>query len=652
MLGKRKHKATSQSNLSRELHSLYDNIGAILTGFEDANSLHHVLARIHENAIARFDADSNPIMKSKQSLFLLCFYYEVLLSHCERTAGINDSLIRLVREKKTTLEQSLQGRIACKFFVAVKNANTITQINNFTHFQEEYQVYRNAIEANNQAYWHLQSLLTLLKNEASRISPPLRPTSAATMQLLLAKHPAQKRRREEPPQETHAPPPSTQSHEKPSTEKFYREFDGRTLSEEEIFAFVNGAINFFTILRNITACPANVTRLHEKDMECEFSACRVAADEFIVFPAHKNIHDRRERKLREGLVYKYDPNRPGYFPTGELRVLDTLLLPVTCQQGIFGRNIDASTRAWQILYGKTHPLIKIEKPEKKDADGRVVKRRRLKTHSSMHYLDGVELDTYLSKHRCNLLQKLNYFIEILEAIAALHQAGILHRDIKLENIKIHNGHAYLFDFGYATYSSNPIKFACGSPLYMAPEIAKGEYSPATDIFAMGITGAELFFSHDTLDTRYSTYKTLINERIRLNPNHSDGLKKDLLTSAMEVDQTKIPRLEVLTETIAKDWSDSTNAEHQVYQQLGRTLQTMTAFKADERGCLNTQIEAFKAVRNQYSMYCQKQENAINTDITVQIAAAVKDFHGHKSAASFSDKSEIKVPASLRRPVLS
>ena len=80
------------------------------------------------------------------------------------------------------------------------------------------------------------------------------------------------------------------------------------------------------------------------------------------------------------------------------------------------------------------------------------------------------------------------------ALDAAHAVGIVHRDVKPENVFITDeGRAVLADFGIARSMSSEAQqltmhgVAIGTPAYMAPEQLRGErVSPATDLFAVGV----------------------------------------------------------------------------------------------------------------------------------------------------------------------
>lgn len=66
----------------------------------------------------------------------------------------------------------------------------------------------------------------------------------------------------------------------------------------------------------------------------------------------------------------------------------------------------------------------------------------------------------------------------------------MHRDVKPDNIFFHDGIVKLGDFGFCKSLSNDTDMTStmlGSPIYMAPEILKGEnYTSKADVWSLGV----------------------------------------------------------------------------------------------------------------------------------------------------------------------
>ncbi|PRP74989.1 hypothetical protein PROFUN_07382 [Planoprotostelium fungivorum] len=88
-------------------------------------------------------------------------------------------------------------------------------------------------------------------------------------------------------------------------------------------------------------------------------------------------------------------------------------------------------------------------------------------------------------------EALRIFRQITSAIHYLHEHGVVHRDIKLENVMLsHDGTCKLIDFGFASHwsMSQALKTPCGSTIYAAPEILlrQAYRGPKTDVWGLGV----------------------------------------------------------------------------------------------------------------------------------------------------------------------
>jgi eukaryotic-like serine/threonine-protein kinase len=110
----------------------------------------------------------------------------------------------------------------------------------------------------------------------------------------------------------------------------------------------------------------------------------------------------------------------------------------------------------------------------------------------MEFVDGESLDGLIERNFFSTEETLKVFEEIVEAIRYVHAGGIVHRDIKTENVKINSGGVpKLLDFGIAkapsSLSLTQVGGVVGTPNYLAPEQIEGrEASAQTDIWSLGV----------------------------------------------------------------------------------------------------------------------------------------------------------------------
>ncbi|MBH5333353.1 serine/threonine protein kinase [Streptomyces pactum] len=86
--------------------------------------------------------------------------------------------------------------------------------------------------------------------------------------------------------------------------------------------------------------------------------------------------------------------------------------------------------------------------------------------------------------------------QILQGLRAVHAASVLHRDVKPANVLVRDdGHVILVDFGIATFEgATPLTRSgsvIGTPPYQAPELFFGGPTPASDLWALGVTLYEM-----------------------------------------------------------------------------------------------------------------------------------------------------------------
>ena len=157
---------------------------------------------------------------------------------------------------------------------------------------------------------------------------------------------------------------------------------------------------------------------------------------------------------------------------------------------------------------------------------------RGKAYIAMEYVEGGSLYRYIrTKGKLSPRETANIFVQVCSALAAIHEAGIVHRDIKPDNILIAKGGLVkITDFGLAKAEDVRLTRTgalMGTPSYMAPEQVLGkETDPRSDIYSLGLvlheclTGKTVFTGEDVLEKQ-------LNETPKPPSAFTDGIPEAL-----------------------------------------------------------------------------------------------------------------------------
>jgi len=145
-------------------------------------------------------------------------------------------------------------------------------------------------------------------------------------------------------------------------------------------------------------------------------------------------------------------------------------------------------------------------------------------HDSMYQQDGQP------KLRLPAETILRYAQELAEAVEYIHGQGFIHRDIKPKNILLtaEDGHIKLADLGLAKVVEHTTRgnTKCGSPIYMAPEIATGMYSNKVDVYSTALVMCETIL-REVPGTDSARRERLVERAIAQHPELSLALRGGL-----------------------------------------------------------------------------------------------------------------------------
>ncbi len=168
----------------------------------------------------------------------------------------------------------------------------------------------------------------------------------------------------------------------------------------------------------------------------------------------------------------------------------------------------------------------------------------------MEYIDGITLKEYIDQKKVlPWKESVHFTVQVLRALQHAHDKGIVHRDIKPQNIMLlSDGTIKVTDFGIAQFSRNEIRTdserAIGSVHYISPEQASGAITDEkADIYSLGVmlyemlTGKLPFEADNAVSVAIMQMQSTPAMPREVNPSIPEGLE-EITMKAMQKDPSK------------------------------------------------------------------------------------------------------------------
>lgn len=225
---------------------------------------------------------------------------------------------------------------------------------------------------------------------------------------------------------------------------------------------------------------------------------------------------------------------------------------------------------------------------------------------SMELLGGTTLSKLL-KEKGKLAPEVGIPVvkQILQALEEAHRVGVIHRDLKPQNIIVDQGRAVIMDFGLSISADlNRITQAgvlLGTPNYMAPEQFENRHvDHRADIYSLGVilyemfTGVMPFEASSAMEVIYAHLKSIPRKPSEIVPNFPEQLEKIILKALQKEIQDRYRSVNEILTDLEPFLASSSNFQHREAR-AHKYLAERSYSKAIK--CLNGMLESSPKNKN-------------------------------------------------------
>ena len=191
-------------------------------------------------------------------------------------------------------------------------------------------------------------------------------------------------------------------------------------------------------------------------------------------------------------------------------------------------------------------------------------------HIVTELCEGGDLVTLVEK-RVGLHEEVakRFFWQAATAVNYLHQFGIVHRDIKLDNFlltstEISTCDLKLIDFGFATkFRNQNLTTLVGTPYYVAPEVLNKKYSHECDIWSLGVLLYMMVFAEPPFKGKNNSqiFQEIKTKAIKFDGKRHIGASPDLKRLLLGLLQKDVNKRSTISMSLQSPWFHSTFREY-------------------------------------------------------------------------------------------